>query len=91
MLKKKLFRTIGAYKAQFISMIIMITLGVGMFVGFNMEWLSIQYNMNDFFEKTGYADYFLVSEQGFSAKEAGKSVRSRVCGPFPVSCRSMPM
>lgn len=72
MLKKKLFRTIGAYKAQFISMIIMITLGVGMFVGFNMEWVSIQYNMNDFFEKTGYADYFLVSEQGFSAKEAGE-------------------
>ena len=31
----------GLYKAQFISMIIMIALGIGIFVGFNMEWVSI--------------------------------------------------
>ena len=28
------------YRAQFISMIIMIVLGVGIFVGFNMEWVT---------------------------------------------------
>ena len=32
------------YKAQFISMILMITIGVGIFVGFNMEWVSIDTN-----------------------------------------------
>ena len=34
----------GLYKAQFISMIIMIALGIGIFVGFNMEWVSIDVN-----------------------------------------------
>ncbi len=37
MLFRKLWRTMGLYKAKFISMIIMIALGIGMFVGFNME------------------------------------------------------
>lgn len=41
----------GLYKAQFISMIIMIALGIGMFVGFNMEWVSIEENTTSFFEK----------------------------------------
>lgn len=31
----------GLYRAQFLSMIIMIALGVGVFVGMNMEWYSI--------------------------------------------------
>lgn len=30
----------GLYRAQFISMIIMIALDVATFVGFNMEWHS---------------------------------------------------
>lgn len=30
----------GLYRTQFISMIIMIALGVGTFVGFHMEWYS---------------------------------------------------
>ncbi|MCI5514114.1 MAG: hypothetical protein MR471_08365 [Clostridia bacterium] len=42
MLFKKLLRTVGLYRSQFISMIIMIALGVGVFVGFNMEWVSIE-------------------------------------------------
>ena len=42
MLFKKLLRTVGLYHSQFISMIIMIALGVGVFVGFNMEWVSIE-------------------------------------------------
>ena len=38
------------YKAQFISMILMITIGVGIFVGFNMEWVSIDINTKRFFK-----------------------------------------
>lgn len=59
----------GLYKAQFISMIIMVSLGIAIFVGFNMEWYSIEVNTSDFFEATGYADYRIVSEKGFSADD----------------------
>ena len=59
----------GQYKAQFISMILMIVLGIGMFVGFQMEWVSIERNTEDFFTETGFADYRLVSENGFSEEE----------------------
>ncbi len=72
MLFKKLWRTMGLYRAQFISMIIMITLGVGIFVGFNMEWYSIEVNTSSFFEKTGYADYRIVFEKGCSEDELKK-------------------
>ena len=41
MLFRKQIRTIGQYKAQFISMILMIMLGVGIFVGFQGEWFSL--------------------------------------------------
>ena len=60
----------GLYKSQFISMIIMIALGVGVFVGFNMEWVSIEQNTGKFFEKTGFADYRVISEEGFTREEA---------------------
>ena len=40
----------GLYKAQFISMIIMTALGVGVFVGFNMEWVTLDVNTSDFFK-----------------------------------------
>lgn len=30
------------YKVQFLSMILMIALGVGVFVGANTEWVSIE-------------------------------------------------
>lgn len=72
MLFKKLWRTMGLYKAQFISMILMITLGIGVFVGFNMEWVSIEENTSAFFEKTGLADYRIVSESGFTEEDAAK-------------------
>ena len=62
----------GLYRAQFISMIIMIALGVGIFVGFNMEWVSIKENTDSFFDATGYADYRIVSEKGFSAEDVEK-------------------
>lgn len=69
MLFKKLWRTMGLYKAQFISMILMIVLGIGVFVGFNMEWVSIQENTSDLFAETGFADYRIVSETGFTARQ----------------------
>ena len=69
MLFKKLWRTMGLYKAQFISMILMILLGVGVFVGFNMEWVSIQENTAYLFEETGFADYRIVSETGFTEQQ----------------------
>ncbi len=74
MLFRKLWRTMGLYKAQFISMIIMVALGVGVFVGFNMEWLSIEKNTDKFFAETGFADYRAVSTSpyGFSEEDADK-------------------
>ena len=59
----------GQYKAQFISMVIMVALGVGIFLGFNMEWVSIKVNTAYFYDLTGYADYRLVEEGGFSQEE----------------------
>ena len=72
MLFRKLWRTMGVYKAQFISMIIMICLGVGVVVGFNTEWYSIERNTDKFFDKCGYADYRIYSERGFSEEELEK-------------------
>lgn len=62
----------GLYKAQFISMIIMIALGIGIFVGFNMEWVSIDVNTSSFFEKTNFADFRIVSDSGFSEDDLNK-------------------
>ena len=58
------------YKAQFISMTIMILLGIGVFVGFNIEWLSIDKNTASFYEDTHFADYRVISEKGFTVKQA---------------------
>ena len=72
MLIRKLFRTAWSYKAQFISMIIMITLGMGMFLGFNMEWRTIEVDTGKFFEDTHYADYRLYAQGGFTEDELEK-------------------
>ena len=69
MLFRKLLRTAWNYKAQFISMIIMMTLGIGIFLGFNMEWKTIEYDTSRFFEDTKYADYRLYSETGFTEND----------------------
>lgn len=69
MLLRKLFRTAWKYKAQFISMIIMVAIGIGIFVGFNMEWYSLEKDTGDFLAETNYADYRIMSEQGFSAED----------------------
>ena len=72
MLIRKLFRTAWGYKAQFISMILMITLGMGMFLGFNMEWKTIEVDTFKFFDDTNYADYRLYSEKGFTKDDIDK-------------------
>ncbi|MBO7514151.1 MAG: hypothetical protein J6T47_00785, partial [Lachnospiraceae bacterium] len=72
MLFKKLIRTIGRYKAQFISMIIMVALGVGIFLGFNIEWKTLEVNVAKAFEDTGFADYRIVNEFGFSEEDLRK-------------------
>ncbi len=69
---RKLLRTAWSYKAQFISMIIMMTLGIGIFLGFNMEWKTIEYDVGRFFDETNYADYRLYSESGFTKDEFDK-------------------
>ena len=72
MLLRKLLRTAWSYKAQFISMIIMMTLGIGIFLGFNMEWKTIEYDVGKFFEETKYADYRMYSESGFTKDDLEK-------------------
>ncbi len=72
MLVRKLLRTAWSYKAQFISMIVMMTLGIGIFLGFNMEWKTIEYDTSHFFSDTKYADYRLYSETGFTKDELEK-------------------
>ena len=69
MLIRKLFRTAWQYKAQFFSMVLMVAIGIGVFLGFNMEWKSIESNVLTFFADTGFADYRLYSETGFSADD----------------------
>lgn len=69
MLIRKLFRTALRYKSQFISMIIMIAIGMGVFLGFNIEWKSIEEDTRKFFEATNYADYRLYSETGFTEED----------------------
>lgn len=72
MLIRKLFRTLCKYKAQFISMIIMTALGVGIFIGFNIEWYSIEKNVEIFFEETGFSDYRIISQDGFTEDDLSK-------------------
>ena len=72
MLFRKLLRTAWGYKSQFISMIIMMTLGIGIFLGFNMEWKTIEVDTGNFFEDTNYADFRLYSETGFTKDDLQK-------------------
>ena len=72
MLKRKLWRTAGVYKVQFISMMLMIALGIGIFVGFNAEWVTIQVDTDEFFDACGFADYRIIDEDGLTFQEADK-------------------
>ena len=66
MLWKKLFRTLWVYKAQFISMVIMIAIGVGIFFAFNVEWYSLEKDTAEIYEATGFADFRVYSDRGFN-------------------------
>lgn len=72
MLFKKLWRTMGLYKVQFISMILMTTLGLGVFVGFHMEWYTLDTRTSEFNKATGFADYRIYSESAFTSDQAKK-------------------
>lgn len=72
MLIKKLFRTVLSYKAQFVSMIIMIAIGVGVFLGFNIEWKSLEDDAFSFLDDTCYADFRVYSDTGFSENDIEK-------------------
>ena len=65
MLFKKLLRTFGHYKAPFISMIIMIILGVAIFAGMSGEWYSIETDTLNFFNETHLADYHIYNKKGY--------------------------
>ena len=69
MLLKKLFRTLWRYKAQFISMVIMVALGIGVFLGFNVEWYSLEVNTKQIYDATGFADFRIYNDRGFSEKD----------------------
>lgn len=69
MLIRKLLRTAWSYKSQFFSMVIMIAIGVGIFLGFNIEWKSLEQDAFSFLEETDYADFRIYSETGFSEED----------------------
>ena len=70
MLKKKLLRTMVLYKVQFISMIIMTILGLGVFVGFHMEWYTLDVRTQEYNAQTGLADYSIYANTHFTQEEA---------------------
>lgn len=55
-------------------MIIMIAIGVGIFLGFNMEWKSLEHDAFSFLEDTNYADFRVYSESGFTQEDI-KSIK----------------
>ncbi|MBQ8403706.1 MAG: ABC transporter permease, partial [Clostridia bacterium] len=50
-------------------MIIMVALGMGIFLGFNIQWNSLESNAFGFLDDTEYADYRVYSESGFSEED----------------------
>ena len=72
MLRRKLWRTAKVYKVQFISMILLIALGIGVFVGFNAEWVTIGKDTETFFKDCGFADYRIIDEDGISSADVDK-------------------
>lgn len=72
MLMRKLVRTAWSYKSQFLSMILMIAIGIGVFLGFHMEWHSIETDTSEFFKETNYADFRMYSDVGFTTEDIKK-------------------
>ena len=55
-------------------MVLMIAIGTGVFLGFHIEWKSLEQNADAFLRETKYADYRLYSESGFTEDDL-RSVR----------------
>ena len=72
MLRRKIWRTAKVYKVQFISMILLIALGIGVFVGFNAEWVTIGKDTETFFKDCGFADFRIIDEDGISSSDVDK-------------------
>lgn len=72
MLMRKLVWTAWSYKSQFLSMILMIAIGIGVFLGFHMEWHSIETDTSEFFKETNYADFRMYSDTGFTTEDIKK-------------------
>ena len=72
MLFKKMLRTLKNYKAQFISMIIMIAIGVGVFAGFSGEWYTIKKDSEYFYNLDGFSDYRINNSLGFTESDLEK-------------------
>ena len=72
MLRRKLWRTAKVYIVQFISMILLIALGIGVFVGFNAEWVTIGADTASFFRDCGFADYRIIDEEGISSADVDR-------------------
>ena len=53
-------------------MILLIALGVGVFVGFNAEWVTIGKDTESFFNDSGFADYRIIDENGISSADVDK-------------------
>ena len=50
-------------------MILLIALGVGVFVGFNAEWVTIGEDTDAFFRDCNFADYRIIDEDGISSAD----------------------
>ncbi len=53
-------------------MILLIALGIGVFVGFNAEWVTIGRDTGSFFKDCGFADYRIIDEDGISSADVDK-------------------
>jgi putative ABC transport system permease protein len=61
MLAKKMIRDILNHKAQFISIFLMAFIGAFVFSGISGESVSLEVNINDFYEDTNLADGWIYS------------------------------
>lgn len=69
---KKFLRTLGTYKVQVISMLVMIFLSLSMFVGFSIEWKTVDSLSKRQFKINNFPDYQVYSENGFSIDDITK-------------------
>ena len=53
-------------------MILLIALGIGVFVGFNAEWVTIGKDTETFFKDCGFADFRIIDEDGISSADVDK-------------------